>query len=453
MIKKTQSKFKKKIFFAILALMLGNFTFTSLHSTTFAKENIVSLSEEQVAKLVKSENKVSGDLIVQTSEKQKKKISQKKGRVVSERKAEQESMQVGKQEAVFEKESEKEKINEAESLFTPQSIVVSVAGDCTMGSYLEENQVFDPEYREPGSYEAYYQAYGPEYFFKNVKEIFSKDDFTWINLEGPLSNDGPTEEKSYPIRCHPEEINTLKAGFVEICNLANNHIYDCGWKGFTDTVNILRENDLGFTGEGYTYTAVKNGIKITFLGYTSFATNSELFDIIKKDIDEARLHGSNVIMVQFHGGEERIYYPPEDQKEVFRYTIDSGADVVVGAHPHVMQGIEMYKGKPICYSMGNFSFGANWNPKDKDTFIYQARFTLNKDRTVALTKQQVIPCRISSVEYRNDFCPTVLRGEDGRRVLNRLKDYSSIFAVPYDFTADFEALDGQVAAVSENQAQ
>lgn len=312
----------------------------------------------------------------------------------------------------------------------PQKIVVSVVGDCTMGSYLEAGQVFHPEYREPGSYEAYYAAYGPNYFFKNVKEIFANDDFTWINLEGPLTNHAPVAIKSFPIRCHPEEINTLKASSVEVCHVANNHIYDCGWDGFNDTINILNANNIGISGEGHKYTTEKNGIKISFLGYTSFAANSELYDMIKKDIAEVRNAGSNVVMVQFHGGEERLYYPPYDQREVFRYTIDCGADVVVGAHPHVIQGVEMYNGKPICYSMGNFSFGANWNPADKDTFIYQATFAWSKENKVELTEQKFIPCRISSVSYRNDFCPTILTGEDGERVLNRLRTYSSIFSQP-----------------------
>ncbi|MCQ2358514.1 MAG: CapA family protein [Phascolarctobacterium sp.] len=445
-----KSRLLKKLFTAAgITLLLGSFSLTALAEDVhikveegkFAKTK-TKLTQEQKA------DKIKADLGVQPNKKvkvvKKSKDSKNTGKDVS--------AQSGQTDKPIEQPTTPE-TPVAPPPPVPQSIVVSVAGDCTMGSYLEEGQVFDPEYREPGSYESYYSAYGPTYFFKNVKEVFEKDDFTWINLEGPLTNNAPVEIKTFPIRCHPEELNTLKASSVEVCHVANNHIYDCGWDGFNDTVNILNANNIGISGEGHKYTTTKNGIKISFLGYTSFAANSELYDMIKKDIEDVRKAGSNVVMVQFHGGEERIYYPPADQRDVFRYTIDSGADVVIGAHPHVMQGIEMYHGKPICYSMGNFSFGANWNPVDKDTFIYQATFSWTKDKGVALTGQKVIPCRISSVTYRNDFCPTILTGAEGESVLARLQAYSSIFEVPYDFSADFKDLYAANAQTTANNLQ
>lgn len=423
--KKYKIKSLKKFFsVAGIALLLGGFSLTA-----FAEDVHLNVEEGKFAKtktkLTQEEksHKIKADLGIQPNKKLKvaKKSKAEKANDKKATKAPKES------ESTVKPIENPEPPEVPVAPQKPQSIVVSVAGDCTMGSYLEEGQVFDPEYREPGSYEAYYAANGPTYFFKNVQEIFSKDDFTWINLEGPLTNHAPVELKTFPIRCHPEEINTLKAGSVEVCHVANNHIYDCGWDGFNDTINILKANNFGISGEGHVYTAEKNGIKISFLGYTSFAANSELYDMVKNDIETVRKAGSNVVMVQFHGGDERVYYPPDDQKWLFRHTIDCGADVVVGAHPHVMQGIEMYNGKPICYSMGNFSFGANWNPADKDTFIYQATFSWTKDKGVALTDQKIIPCRISSVPYRNDFCPTILTGEEGDRVIERLKTYSSVF--------------------------
>lgn len=437
-----KSKVLKRIFSAAgIALLFGSVCLSAFDNMVYAEDVHIKTEEGKFAKtktkLTKDEKskKIAADLGVQQPKKIKtvkvktKKENKEKGNVETVRNGEDKSQTDDKNVT----ENSKSPTETPVIPFKPQSIVVSVAGDCTMGSYLEEGQTFDPEYREPGSYEDYYSSNGPDYFFKNVKEIFANDDFTWVNLEGPLTNHAPVEIKTFPIRCHPEEINTLKAGSVEVCHVANNHIYDCGWNGFEDTVNILKENGFGVNGEGHKYTAMKNGIQISFLGYTSFAANSELYETIKKDIEEVRAAGSNVVMVQFHGGEERIYYPPEDQKDLFRYTIDTGADVVIGAHPHVIQGIEMYNGKPICYSMGNFSFGANWNPVDKDTFIYQATFSWTADRGVILTDQKIIPCRISSVPYRNDFCPTILTGEDKERVLSRLKNYSSIFPQTINF--------------------
>ena len=403
-------KAKKKILKSLLGAAGVAFLFGSLN--LIAIDNFAYAAEKQKLE-VKAEDKVSAEKL---SKKALKKAAKK---------AKQKKASVSK--AKDQKAAPVEQAPAPKPI--PQSITVSVAGDCTMGSYLEKGQVFDPEYREIGSYEDYYQKFGPTYFFKNVQEVFAKDDFTWINLEGPLSYTAPVEEKTYPIRCHPEEVNTLKAGSVEVCNLANNHIWDCGWEGLNSTKNILKANEIGFSGEGHTYIANKNGIKIAFLGYVTFAANAELFDMIKKDIADARSQGTDVVMVQFHGGEERVYEPDEEQKYVFRYAIDNGADVVVGAHPHVIRGIEMYKGKPICYSLGNFSFGANWNPVDKDTFIYQATFTRTPDNKVALSEQKIIPCRISSVTTRNDFCPTILTGQEAENVFVRLREYSKKFPV------------------------
>lgn len=102
-----------------------------------------------------------------------------------------------------------------------------------------------------------------------------------------------------------------------------------------------------------------------------------------------------------------------------------GADLVLGHHPHVIQGIEDYKGKKIVYSLGNFCFGGNKNPSDKDTFIFQQTFKFQNGKLIDNKSYKIIPASISSVRERNNYQPTLLKGKDAQRVIDRIKKYSS----------------------------
>ena len=109
--------------------------------------------------------------------------------------------------------------------------------------------------------------------------------------------------------------------------------------------------------------------------------------------------------------------------------IDQGANLVLGHDPHVLQGIDIYKGCYIVYSLGNFCFGGNTNPADKDTMIFQQTFTFKDDKLKKDLNARVIPCSISSVSYQNDYRPTVLKGDSKKRVIDRLNSYSSSMKV------------------------
>ena len=115
-----------------------------------------------------------------------------------------------------------------------------------------------------------------------------------------------------------------------------------------------------------------------------------------------------------------------------RKCIDWGVDLVIGHHPHVLQGIEEYKGRYIIYSLANFCFGANRNPEDKDTMIFQQTFTFENGEKVEDQNARIIPCMVSSVKTRNDFRPTPATGEDKQRILKRMNEYSSAFCVAFD---------------------
>lgn len=299
------------------------------------------------------------------------------------------------------------------------TVTISFVGDCTLGSFRGSDNQFGK----------YYINNGADYFFSNVHHVFAADDITFINLEGALTAHHQEVDKEYSIRGEPWYVNILKSSSVELCNLANNHIMDCGQQGVADTVSLLGQNGINYCGVQNVSAINKNGIIVCFLGYNGWENSEPLRSQIAGDIKLCReKYKADIVCVEFHWGVEREYYPTMTQKELGHFVVDSGADCVVGSHPHVVQGIEKYHGKVIAYSLGNFCFGANNNPVDKDSFILQQTF--KRDGTVVRT--EVVPCRISSRTDINDFRPTVLSGNEGFSVVNRLKVYSQPFAGTID---------------------
>ena len=301
-------------------------------------------------------------------------------------------------------------------------VVISFAGDCTLGSFLGSDYAFEN-----------YWVNGAGYYLGNVKEIFAADDITFVNLEGPLTEHPQTAVKQFPMRGEPKYVEILTSSSVEICNLSNNHIYDCGDVGFQDTINVLRTSGVKFCGEGYSEIFDVHGMKIGFLGYQAWYDTDELREKISSDIKKlCEEAGAQVVIVEFHWGDEKAYVSDPYQDAIAHFTIDSGADIVVGAHPHVMQGIELYKGKIIAYSLGNFCFGANNNPSDKETFILQTTLTKESDK-ISITPK-IIPCRISSTNSYNDFCPTPVTGDEAEQILNNLANSSKKYKQTIDFS-------------------
>ena len=287
-----------------------------------------------------------------------------------------------------------------------------------MGGFTDDNPFED------------YWYYGADYYLGNVKDIFAADDITFVNLEGPLTLNPRVAVKKFPMRGEPKYIDILKAGSVEVCNLSNNHIYDCGEVGFFDTVNLLRENNIKYCGEGYSSVIEVRGVKIGFLGFQGWYDGADVRNEILTAINKIRPN-VDVLTVEFHWGIEREYFSDPEQDSLAHFTIDSGADIVIGAHPHVVQGIELYRGKIIAYSLGNFCFGANINPSDKDTFILQT--SILKQGKNLLIIPSVIPCKISSTDYTNDFCPTPAIGNEAARILNKIADCSKIYQQTINF--------------------
>lgn len=309
--------------------------------------------------------------------------------------------------------------NETKAETKPVSITISAAGDCTLGT----DEYFDPS----TSLNAYYDSNGPAYFFQNVKSIFEADDLTIVNMEGTLTEETARQDKTYAFKGPAEYTQILTDGDVEAANLANNHSHDYGDKSYTDTIAAL--DAAGITNFGYDRTAVMdvNGVKVGLVGTYELAEGMGCEDEMISNIKAVEDQGAQIVIVSFHWGIERENYPTENQVNLAHSAIDNGADLVLGHHPHVLEGIEVYNGKNIVYSLGNFCFGGNSNPSDKDTMIFQQTFTVQNGELVEDNVTNIIPCSISSDSSYNNYQPTPLEGDEADRVKGRIEEYSSGF--------------------------
>jgi hypothetical protein len=306
-------------------------------------------------------------------------------------------------------------VNVPESIKTSY-VLIDCAGDCTLG--------YDDKFSFANSlpYVLKKQGGNYSYFFKNVSSIFSSDDITTANLETTLTNADSKAQKEFTFKADPEYAKALTLGSIEAVNISNNHIYDYGTQGFSDTVTTLNKNNIGYFGEGNKCIKEVKDVKFGFLGYRGFYYDNASLKKIKDDINDLKSKGCTVI-INFHWGEENSYHPNDTQKYLAHYAIDNGADLIIGHHPHVIQGIESYKDRFICYSLGNFCFGGNTNPYDKDTFIFQDRLKFQDDKLIS-QEIRAIPCSISSVDYINDYCPTPMDGVKKDALLKKLNGLS-----------------------------
>lgn len=337
---------------------------------------------------------------------------------------------------------------------TPQShmplvITLSFVGDCVLGDYKgASGATFNAKFEEVGG--------DYSYFSKGVLEVLGSDDLSVANLEGVLSDRDLENmfQKQFSFKGASEYANILRAASIESVNLANNHTRDYGTEGFQDTKESLKHAEIMYFGEGILRIAEIKGKKFGFSGHRGWSKHIK--QSIKKDIARLKEMGAEVVIFSFHWGNEREHIPNELQSEIAYFSIDNGADLIIGHHPHVLQGIQEYKGKKIVYSLGNFIYGGAKNPQDKDSMIYQVDFTFyedmqdlqrdlalqdkdsqtqylkslsatdfNTERKLKLT-HRIIPVSISGSVKFNDYSPIVFAypSQEYQRIMERLEEYS-----------------------------
>lgn len=264
--------------------------------------------------------------------------------------------------------------------------------------------------------------------FEHVKSILIEKDILFGNLETVLSLDGPKSEKAVLVYTDPKNVIYLKSLGFDILNLANNHSMDLGELGLNNTLNILHKNGINFIGvinNQYRKKHIileKNNIRLGFLGYCScgytnfkkkIIINSINEKIIKEDIEKIK-RKCDLIIVSLHWGIENIFYPSPKQVKLARKLIDSGAHIILGHHPHVLQGIEQYNGGIIAYSLGNFQFeyfpqtgSEKNNERTNQTIILS--LTINRN---GIKSYDIIPIKINE-----EYCPMLPADNEKEEIL------------------------------------
>lgn len=257
---------------------------------------------------------------------------------------------------------------------------------------------------------------GYEYGFKQVEPVLKKGDVIFGNLESPAtaSEKSLSREHKIILKCSPQAITAVKAAGFNVLSIANNHMMDYYGKGMLDTIDVLNKNGIAFSGGGKNLEEArkpaiieKNGLKYGVLSYTdmaeymyvgnpniSYAAGNNKSGVAPRKLemileDIARVKPQvDILAVSLHWGVEESFTIPDSQVEFAHKLIDSGADVILGHHPHQFQGIEVYKGKPIIYSMGNFLFDQN-DPENQESFIMNMQYSGTQ-----LTSLTATPVRI-----------------------------------------------------------
>lgn len=296
-------------------------------------------------------------------------------------------------------------------------VVITVAGDCSLGKL----QIHSYD----ASFDEYYDKFGPDYFFKNVKPYFDNSDMNIVNFEGVLTTSNNRVEKTFNIKGRPEFISVVKSAGIDAVAFANNHMNDYGEEGVKDTIEAFNSINLpyAYSNNWATY-VTDNGVKIGLISIHELLEGVGCTKKIKKGIDALKADGCNLVVVYLHWGTENSYDINGNQRTVGRKCIDLGADLVVGSHPHVLQGMEYYNGHYIVYSLGNFCFGGNKTCKDKNTMMVQAKFNIVNGVNTGEAELKVIPCTLSSQKVRNDYCPTPATGDKFAEIIKKMNTYS-----------------------------
>lgn len=290
--------------------------------------------------------------------------------------------------------------------------LLSFVGDCSIG---DSAQYMDYE----SSYHTCLEQNGYAWPFSLVKHYLEADDLTVANLEVVFTNQKAHQDKMYYLKGLPQNVQALTEGSIEAVNTINNHSFDFYEKGYQETLQVLEDAGIEHFGcyranreDGYDHLAVieRNGIRFGFIGY-SYPQDADLKNIIARVEKLKNQEACDIVIVSLHWGRETHMTPEHWQYKYAKSVLDGGADMIWGHHPHVIQPIQFYQGKPILYSTGNFTFGT-MSKVDPSTGIFQVTFERNDAGKVEVKKLQVIPCE---TQRSPDFRPFELEDEAERK--------------------------------------
>jgi poly-gamma-glutamate synthesis protein (capsule biosynthesis protein) len=289
------------------------------------------------------------------------------------------------------------------------TITLSFVGDCTLGQ------------TQDGDFDTYYENYGESYFFQNVQSIFDSDDLTIANLEGTLTQD-QAAAVSDPIQGDPAYSGILTAGGIDAVTVANDHIQDYGDEGYVDTLAYLDNAGVERFGAGKTLKLQVSGVT---LGLVGIDAQEDWEAQALSDIQSLKNGGAEIVIVELHWGETGATEPTSAQQSQAHNLIDGGADLVIGHGSQTLQGVELYGGKYIAYSLGSFCLSGSTQSAEWDTAIFQETFTVLNGE-IQNAEINLIPCSVSNQSDENTYCPTPASGDEAQRILNVIYDRSAL---------------------------
>ena len=292
---------------------------------------------------------------------------------------------------------------------------ITFLGDCTLGG-LEKKK------NSSLGFVRRIEENGMDYPFRNLVLLTENDDLTVANLEGVLSDRKLKKvKKEYNFIGPTTYTEILRNGSIECVTLANNHSHDYGEEGYQDTKAALETAGIAWFGtDAPAVWTNEAGLKIGFLG-VHYSLTGNRYKQYMDQAEQLKTLGCAAIITVMHCGTEYSYIPPDRyQKQVTERAVKEGSCLVIGHHPHVVQGYTLMEGVPVVYSLGNCSFGGTTHAKDSDALAVQAVLRFREGR-LEETELHFHPISITSDDRYNNYSPRLLEGKDAVRVLEKMR--------------------------------
>ena len=295
------------------------------------------------------------------------------------------------------------------------TVRITCLGDCTLGGEEKSRNAALGFVRR-------IQDNGLDFPLRNLTVLTGSDDLSVANLEGVLTDRALTkEEKKYNFSGPTAYTGILEAGSIECVTLANNHSHDYGEAGYQDTRAAL--DAAGICYFGTDCSAIwqnEEGLRIGFLG-VSYSLSGDRTKRYQQKIAALREMGCAAVITVMHAGTEYVYTPDSYQEQIARRASAAGSELIIGHHPHVVQGYDVVNNTPVVYSLGNCSFGGTTHAKDSDALAVQAELAFEDGELTGITLH-FYPLSITSDDRYNNYSPRLLTGRDAERVLKKMTE-------------------------------
>lgn len=328
-----------------------------------------------------------------------------------------------------------------------RSLVLLAGGDVTLGYHL-------PEFLDELTAKGMSQAESEAYPFARIATITRSADLFLVNLEGTLTSQGKPVEKSFNFKADPQDVAVLQSAGVDVVSLANNHAFDYSAEGLSQTRATLLRAGIAAFGAGRDLAEARrpailerNGVRVGFLGYLFMGDHTiepeiiyagpgrpgvagthkdlpTLLRWIREDVTALRTR-VDLLVVVFHGGRESRNLIEPYQRQVAETAVAAGADLLVGHHPHTLQGLEQMEGAWVAYSLGNLMFAGNWNPRRKEAALLELTWSEGAsggEGPGSRAQVRILPLAVDNLP-KEPFQPRFLPEDRAARVRTLMRCY------------------------------